>query len=150
MAWMRWLLSALGMASIGSGHAQPAQTTEPIEPIKSSTLLPSKQVESRAEWVSVVAEHYAGVSAGVEINRICSILSASETAKLESDLEAFTQALSGQIIPDFLSAARRTSKVIASEEPYQSCGIESRDAVIDAQELVAWWLNELGKSDPGK
>ena len=147
---MRWLLSALGMASIGSGHAQRAQTTEPIEPIQSSTLLPSKQVDSRAEWVSMVAEHYAGVSAGVEINRICSILSASETAKLESDLEAFTQALAGQIIPDFLAAARRTSKVIASEEPYKSCGVESRDAVIDAQELVAWWLNELGKSDPDK
>ena len=134
MALFKKLLSALGLASRANSQALQAAQTD---------ALPAKQAASRNEWVNKVAEDYAGVAAGVEINRICSILSPTETEKLEQDLKKFTDALSGQIHSEFLILARRTSKAMASEEPYSLCGADAKQAVADAQELVAWWLNEL-------
>lgn len=134
MALFKKLLSALGIASRANSQTLPAAQTD---------VFPTKQAASRNEWANKVAEDYAGVTAGVEINRVCSILSPAETEKLEQDLQKFTDALSGQIHSEYLALARRTSKEMASEEPYNLCGADAKQAVIDAQEFVAWWLNEL-------
>ncbi|MBL8269234.1 hypothetical protein [Steroidobacter sp.] len=103
----------------------------------------SADAPGREEWVNKVTEDYAGVSAGVEINKRCSILSRAESEVLERDLGAFTKALRGKINPEFLSMIRETSGTMVAEDPYDSCGGEARQAVADARELVDWWLVEL-------
>jgi hypothetical protein len=123
MAFLNKILTALGITSaIGDSSRQ---------------MTP-------AEWVSRVSEDYAGVAAGVEINKRCSILSAPDASKLEQDLDAFTEALSGKIHPEYLTLARNTARDLAADEPYKSCGSEAREAITEAQEFVAWWLKELG------
>ena len=93
---------------------------------------------------SEIAEAYAGVSAGVEINRNCAILSDVETKALENSLDEFTNALSGKLRPEFLSMVRKSAKEMADEPPYIACGSEARDSVMEAQEVARYWLNALG------
>ncbi|WP_300616389.1 hypothetical protein [Dokdonella sp.] len=133
MSFFQKLLALLGItsAAVGSAIASEAES------------MPVRNVTSHNEWVNKVAEDYAGVSAGVEVNRRCSILSPADTKKLERDLEEFTKVLTGQINPEFLAMAREASRAIAAEEPYNSCDTDARQAVADAQEFVAWWLNEI-------
>lgn len=99
----------------------------------------------RAQWVDEVTNNYAGVAAGVAINRKCRILPPRESAKLESDLELFTAALASEIHPQYMVLVRETSEQVAEDVPYTFCGAEAKEAVLEAQELVAWWLAELGR-----
>jgi hypothetical protein len=138
LAIFRKVWFVIGTALLAAATERAAQAPE---------SLPENHVASRSEWVDQAAEHYAGVAAGVEINRICSILPATEAEQLEKDLEAFTRGLSGRIRAEFLDMVRETSQEVASEEPYKSCGSDARRAVIEAQELAAWWLKQLDQPD---
>ncbi len=125
MGFFRTLLSTLGLT-----RSEPPRT---------------RSDGDKAEWVDAVTNNYAGVAAGVAINRKCRILSPREGDKLERDLELFTSALEGKIHPEFMKLARKTSEDLAADHPYSECGADAREAVKEAQELVAWWLNELGE-----
>ena len=97
----------------------------------------------KAKWLDEVTNNYAGVAAGVAIDRKCRVLPPDESAKLQRDLELFTAALAGRIRPEFMKLTRETSEQISEDEPYCSCGAEAKEAVLEAKELVAWWLKEL-------
>lgn len=137
MSLLKNLLALLGIVSSAT-VSSAAQQPEPM---------PVSHAANRNEWVDRVTEHYAGVAAGVEINRRCCILSSEDTERLEHDLEAFTEALEEQIRPEFLELTRNTARKLASEEPYNACAAEARQAVTETQEFVAWWLDELEASD---
>ncbi|MCW1926342.1 hypothetical protein OKA05_27570 [Luteolibacter arcticus] len=117
--------------------------------ITSATGAANRRRTNPNEWANNAAEHYAGVAAGVEINKRCSILSPADALKLENDFDAFTVALSGKIHSEFLRLARKAAKDLAADEPYGSCSSDARKSIEEAQESVAWWLDEL-TSHPGQ
>lgn len=104
----------------------------------------SSSAKANKKWTGEVIEAYAGVSAGVEINRKCSLLSDAETNSLEKDFNQLGQALEGKINQEFLTMVRETSKKMAEDTPYNKCNKEAREAVTEAQAVVAYWLRELG------
>jgi len=106
----------------------------------------SSSAKSKEITTEEIIEAYAGVSAGVEINRRCSILSVTETNSLEQAFNQLNKALEGKIDQEFLSMVRETSKKMADESPYNECGQKAHEAVTEAQEVVAYWLRELGKN----
>ncbi|MCE3018925.1 MAG: hypothetical protein ACK56W_20035 [Pirellula sp.] len=92
---------------------------------------------------SEVAEAYAGVSAGVEINRNCSILSDEETMALEKALDEFTKAIGEKLRPEFISMLRKSAKEMADDPPYIDCAKEACDSVKEAQEVARYWISAL-------
>ncbi len=88
-------------------------------------------------------EVYAGVAAGVEINKKCLILSEREGNELEQSFEQLHQAVSARLNSTFLSMVRQTSREIAEDEPYNACSLDAQQSVTEAQEVAAYWLNIL-------
>ena|SRR5215472_15024557 len=127
MSFFRTILSSIGLADSPEAHA----------------------AKEKKKWVERAADNYSAVAAGVAINSKCKILAPKDSAKLEQDLERFTSALAGKLHPNFMKSAREAAERLAAGKPYSQCGAEAREAVTEAQELVAEWLNRHGIDDMG-
>ena len=127
MSFLRTIFSSIGLADSPEAHA----------------------AKKKAKWIETAAEVYSVVAAGAAINRKCKILAPKDGAKFEQDFERFTSALAGKLHPNFMKSTRETAERLAAGEPYSQCGTKAREAVAEAQRLVAAWLNRHGIDDMG-